>query len=134
MCLALPVAGVLAPAISRRLPWLCGWAWHHRQADRYRRGARAARWRLTEARLAPLLGSDLAGLGPLLADPAAEEQCRLLTTWHADRAAAALRRTTRLAAAGCHLLAGAVLLAAVHVPLTEAVQALIEATAGIAAP
>lgn len=108
---ALLVAG--RPGMAERLPWLGAGGHHARQAGRYERAALCARWRLDEAALAPWLGADLSGLGPVLARPDAEDHCRRLAAWHRAALARAQVRLGRVlslllaAIAGCLVLAAA---------------------------
>lgn len=100
--------------LSERLPWLGALRLHARLAGRYERAALAARWKLPEERLAPLLGADLAALAPVLADPGATAHCRRLAGYHRQAAERARRRlwfsvmALGYVAGGCLLLAGAV--------------------------
>jgi hypothetical protein len=110
--------------LSPLLPSLAALGHHARQAERYERAALVARWRLPEAEIAPLLGADLAGLGPVLADAQAELHCRRLAEHHAGAATRARARLAWTLGAVIYVAAGALLLAAAAQPMTACVEAM----------
>jgi hypothetical protein len=106
------------------LPSLASWGHHARQAHRFERAALVARWRLSEAELVPLLGSDLTALSGVLAHPDAEGHCRRLAKYHGASCLRAGRRLSWTLAALIYLAAGSLLLSAAVQPISTCVQAM----------
>lgn len=129
--LAGAVAVASRPALAGVLPWLGALALHARQAGRYERAALCARWRLPEAQLAPLLGADLAGLGPVLARADGEAHCRRLADWHRASALRAQARVARVLALLLAVIAGCLILAAAAPAVGALVAEQIGAAEGI---
>ena len=109
------------------LPSLASLGYHATQAQRFERAALVARWRLSEADLRPLLGTDLALLGPVLASPDAEHHCQRLAGYHAAAAVRARSHLAWLIGACIYITAGILLLSTAIAPV-EAVIGAIETT------
>ncbi len=99
-------------AAAHRWPHIAALARHAQLASRYERAALVARWRLPEAQLAPLLGTDLPRLVAVLADPGAEDHCRQLAIYLRAASHRARRRLWWLIMALGYLAGGCLLLAA----------------------
>lgn len=108
----LPLLPMVFPDASRRLARLCGWRLHLDRQGMFARAALAARWRIPEAELRPLLGDDLAEVAPLLGKYDACEHCRTLADYHGAAALRAVRRQATLLAVGWYLIAGVLVLVA----------------------
>ena len=91
------------------LPSLASLGYHSAQAQRFERAALVARWRMPEADLRPLLGTDLALLGPTLASPDAENHCLRLAAYHAAAAVRARRHLAWIIGAFIYVAAGILL-------------------------
>lgn len=101
-----------------RLPHLAAAGLHARLAGRYERAALVARWRLSEERLAPLLGDDLPRLTPVLAEPGAEVHCRRLAAYHRKAELDARQRLWWMVMALGYIAGGCLLLAAA-IPMVD---------------
>ncbi len=118
LAIVLVIAAILLPicagrtAIARHLPALAMLNQHATLAQRYERAALVARWRLSEARLAPFLGEDLAAIAPVLSAVGAEDHCRRLASYHREAQLRARHRLHRTIQVLVLLAGGALVLAA----------------------